>query len=192
MFQLTIVLFLVCVPVFLVLDIKLSEGRLNKAVKRVNIAAAIIIAALIAAGYIVFRINKSDSPKYQVHGNALFGGITYDHTEDGCYIFTEARFLAGSEIFAVPESADDLPLLSNLSISMLIFTDGEEITEIREFSSGKYPVWTNVMKIGIQPALYVFLAVMLILALMLVFNFIVFIAVISTRNDKQDAGEAGE
>ena len=192
MLQFIILLFLVCVPVFLVLDIKLSEGKLNKAVKRVNIAAAIIIAALIAAGYIVFRINKSDSYKYQVHGNALLGGITYDHTEDGYYIFKEARFLAGAEFFAVPASADDLPLLSKLSISMLIYTDGEEIKEIREFSSGKYPVWTNVMKIGIQPSLYVFLAVMLILALLLVFNFIVFIAVISTRNNKQNESAPGE
>lgn len=164
---------LVLLPVLIILVFKLSKGRTRRIAKRVNLAAGILAGVLVIAAMIISRINTNDGHKYTVHGAGIFGGITYDRTEDGYYIFKQSRFLSPAEELAVSEDVDSLPLLAKLSVPVLIYTDGAEQKETVELSSGKCACWTNVVKLNSYPYFEIILIIMLILMLLNAFNLVI-------------------
>lgn len=178
---------LIGLPVFTVLDLKRSQGRLKRVAKTVNIALYALAAAALVLGLIAFASRWSSGRKYLNYKGASLvdrvGIIHYERTEGDYYIFQsiDADGYFPTEEFAVPKSAVKLSAISKIYPELIIYTDPNGSSAYRDLPSGRYDVWENAVQIipdFVPLLLEVFIGS---IVLLFIFDLVIYIILISKK-----------
>ncbi|MBR1393870.1 MAG: hypothetical protein IJ561_08955 [Ruminococcus sp.] len=179
--------------VFTVCNLMLAEGRLKKPVRIVNILLYGLVALALVVSFLSAEINKSERKKYESYGGGLFDSVKYQGTENGYYVFREVKgFFSGGTTIAVPEGNATLPLITRLGFSpVIIYTQGEGETARDSSDPQRYDeVLTNAVKISPEYFWYCLSGAIITLVVLLLFNLILFLIIISLKRESGPAENA--
>ena len=179
--------------VFTVYNLMYAEGRLKKPVRIVNILLYGIVLLALLVSFLSGEINKSERKKYEAYGGGLFDSVAYQGTENGYYVFREVKgFFSGGTTIAVPEESVSLPLITRLGFSpVIIYTQGEGETARDSSDPQKYgEVLTNAVKISPEYFWYCLSGAIITLVVLLVFNLVIFIIILSLKRESSPAENA--